>query len=175
MTTEQKIKELEKRIECEQALIKNCISHQENLRAEIADLKKPKYELFVPTKNDHFCFMHDDGTCSTQRQIEPLLDYSKGIYNWFKITDAIQCGYYAKQRQIFDALANFAAHNDPTEKDRAWDCKTMHYFLGEDIDTGDCLITCVDRFRHPTTPYFSTEELAEAAFQMLKDEKLIIV
>jgi len=155
MTTEQKIKELEKRIECEQALIKNCISHQENLRAEIADLKKPKYNLRAYNKSNGG------------------YDMDNSRYNTF--LDRWNRDYYGNQRKIFDALANFAAHNDQTEKDRAWNGKNEHWCVIKNNIDNKYEIYIWNKYSIPNVVYFSTEELAEAALQMLKDEKLIIV
>lgn len=177
MTNEQKIKELELELQLNNSNLDNAkFNHsikQAAIQAEIEELKKPKYELFVPTKNDSFCFMQEDGINSVEIPFDDGDgDWAKS-YNWFKITNYEQCAYYAKQRQIFDALANFAAHNDPTEKDRAWDFKNQHWYIGYNNE---------DKYHYTkyaiycgmlNAIYFSTQELAKTALQMLKYEGLI--
>ena len=153
MTNEQKIKKLEKRIECEQQLINNCVERQENLQAEIEELKKPKYELYSGNIN---------GGCYCFKQSK---------YVRFELLR--QRDYYQNQAEIFNALANFAAHNDPTEKDRAWDGESHHWFIAYSANTKNLDVLLSQTFRCLTIVYFSTEELAEAALQMLKTEKLI--
>jgi hypothetical protein len=164
MTNEQKITNADK--------IKGLEELIRRFKAEIEELKKPRWELYEPTKKDSFCFMHENGQASTYRDVLPLT-YSSGIYNWFKTTSAIQCGCYAKQRQIFDALANFAAHNDSTEKDRAWDGINEHWSIFFNEDENKYQYCCNSSWKLPTVVYFSTIELTKAALQMLKDERLI--
>ena len=149
MTNEQKIKELKKRIECEQQLINNCVERQENLQAEIEELKKPKYELYAGNIN---------GGCYCFKQSK---------YVRFELLR--QRDYYQNQAEIFMALANFAAHNDPDEMNRDWDRSNIHWFITDAIYPADYNSS----FKNPTTIYFSTEELAKAALKMLKTEKLI--
>jgi len=177
MINERKIEALELELQLNDSNLDNAkLNHsikQTAIQAEIEELKKPKYELFVPTKNDSFCFMQDSGTVSTHRELDQSLEYSGGIYNWFEVDKSAECNYYAKQRQIFDALANFAAHNDPTEKDIAWNGLTKHwhikynkinktYYINYTTDNTCLSLVC-----------FSSFELAEFALQMLKDERLI--
>jgi len=156
MTNEQKIKWLEAEIQKAKDRITNEQAYTnfyiKERQAEIEELKKPKYELYR-LKNP------------TEKYYSMILSGS-GLNDRFeKLQDA---EYYAKGMRIYIALANFASHNDPTEKDRAWDGKLHHWYIYAN-ENADCI-----RFdKDLTTIYFSTEELAEAALQMIKDERLI--
>ena len=149
MTNDEKIKELENQIKY---LNENHDTYVTGILKKIQELKKPKYELYMPKPTD-ICYC-------------PIL-MCGDKYSCFK--DQEQCKYYGYQRQIFDALANFASHNDPTEKDRAWDEENLHWFILDVHSHPDYNRTS----KNPTTIYFSTKELAEAALEMLKSEKLI--
>jgi hypothetical protein len=124
-------------------------SFVKDAKAEIEELKKPKCEI-------------DNG--------------GKFGINFGRITcfeTASHREYYSKGMQIYLALAKFAEKYDPTEKYRAWEYGSAHWcvlkLFGEWGVAPNFTNYC------PTTIYFSTKELAEAALQMLKDEKLIIV
>jgi len=155
MTNEQKIKELKKRIECEQQLINNCVERQENLQAEIEELKKPKYELWKPINSKYY----------------RVADFIGCTYDKFENSEAAR--YYAKHRQIFDALANFAAHYNPTEKDRAWDGKTTHWCLRYDVKENKYYVDNFIFCKEVCQIYFNNGQIAIAALEMLKSEKLI--
>jgi len=146
MTNEQKIKELEKQLAC---TYENYIKLSTKLQAEVEELKKPKYELCK------------DGAKTILRNINK--------YDSFNNDSCVD--YYKQSLIIFTALANFAAHNDPTEKDRAWDGQNKHWSIG--LEFSKCEIVHSSNHKSVESIYFSTAKVAEAALQMLKDEKLI--
>lgn len=168
MTNEQKIKELEAALKCGneyfEELAKIRKENNDRIKAEIEELKKPKHNLYTPTAGCvYFIPVHDEAW-KTNCFMSPILN---GAY----FADKKQADYYASKRYIFDILANFAAHNDPTEKDQEWNGVVAHWCvlkmegkwnIAYDMDNYD-----------PATVYFSTKELAEAALEMLKRENLI--
>lgn len=150
ITNEQKIKELEDQIKAKQA--------------EIEKLKKPKHDLYMPAVGcDYFIPVHDSAW-KTTCFMSPTLN---GAY----FADKEQADYYARKRYIFDTLANFAAHNDPTEKDQEWNGVVAHWCVLK-MEGKWNIAYDMDNY-NPTTVYFSTKELAGAALEMLKRENLI--
>ena len=148
MTNDEKIKELENQIKY---LNGNHDQHITGILKEIQELKKPKYELWEPINSKYY----------------RVPDFIGCNYDKFENSEAAR--YYAKPHQILDALANFVAHNDPEEINRAWDGENFHWFILDVHSPIDYNTT----LKNPTTIFFSTKELAEAALQMLKSEGLI--
>jgi predicted RNase H-like nuclease (RuvC/YqgF family) len=148
MTNKQRIKELEKQLAC---TYENYIQYSAEIQAEIEELKKPKYEI------------DNNGV------------YSIGLEKYSRFETMSHRGYVSKGLQIFLALAKFAEKYDPDEKYKARDGENTHWSLFFNEEEKKYQIYSNTNWKQPTVIYFSTEELANAALQMLKDEKLIIV
>ncbi len=95
-------------------------------------------------------------------------------FNNFRTKD--QAEQARKHLQITCALLNFRAENDKEELSNQWNGKNEHWFIGYECviyDENIWLITCVNNFKHPTSVYFSSKELAQSALDMLKRKGLI--
>jgi len=167
---EQKIKELELKLQLNDSNLDNAkFNHsikQAAIQAEIEELKKPKYELFVPKYNEKYFYPNSKGDVANSYMAGTPC---KNAYDFFKSHE--QCKPHAKLRQILDALANFAAHNNSKVKDSEWD--GVYWHITWDSKSDEYSISANRITKELGVVCFRSFNIAGAALQMLKTEKLI--